>query len=364
MIDLFSPIVIDGLTLPNRVIIPPMCQYSADENGEPRDWHFVHYGQLAISGAGLLIVEATAVEKDGRITPNDLGLWDDSQVERHARMLKCTRDIADVPMAIQLGHAGRKASRQRPWEGGDSLPAERGGWDVCGPSNERYCPMSHVPQPMTVKDIERITASFAAAAIRAEQVGFDAVELHLAHGYLLHQFLSPLSNVREDAYGGSLENRMRFPLEVFAAVRKALPHAIPVGVRISATDWVQGGWSIEDSLILVQKLKTLGCSFIHVSSGGLSPNQKVRTAPGYQVSLAERVKRETGLPTIAVGLITEPEQAQTIIESGQADMIAVGRAMLFNPRWTWNAALRLGQGIHAPLQYIRSAPASVKGLFI
>ena len=362
-VDLFSPVTIGDLHLPNRIIIPPMCQYSS-ETGEPCDWHFVHYANLAISGAGMLIIEATAVEKAGRISPHDLGLWSEDLEERWSRMLECIRGVSCMPLALQLGHAGRKASKQRPWEGGESIPLDRGGWSVCAPSAERYCPMSHVPAPMSVADIKRTVEAFASAAARAVRIGFDALELHFAHGYLLHQFLSPVTNRREDDYGGSLENRMRFPLEVFKAVKASVPATGPVGVRISATDWVENGWDLESSVILAKELARLGCAYIHVSGGGLSPDQKIIPGPGYQVSMAERIKRETGLPTIAVGLITEPEQAQTIIASGQADMVAVGRGMLFNPRWPWHAAMRLGHSINAPLPYTRSAPSTVKGLFV
>lgn len=363
MSDLLSPITIGPLTLPNRLIIPPMCQYSS-ETGEPQDWHFVHYGQLAISGAGLLIIEATAVEKEGRISPHDLGLWSDGTKDRFLRMMECIRSVSNMPLSVQLSHAGRKGSKFRPWEGNEAIPYEQGGWQVSAPSSERFCPMSHTPRPMDGDDINRVRGAFAAAATRADSIGFDAVELHFAHGYLVHEFLSPLTNRRDDAYGGSLENRMRFALEIFDAVRAVFSTDKPVGVRISATDWVDDGWDINDSVTLAKELGRRGCAYIHVSSGGLSPDEKIRTVPGYQVGMAARIKRETGLPTIAVGLITEPEQAQTIIETGQADMVAVGRGMLFNPRWPWLAALRLGQTINAPLPYIRSAPGHIRGLFV
>ncbi|MDL2210926.1 oxidoreductase, partial [Desulfovibrio sp. OttesenSCG-928-O18] len=264
MTDLFSPINLGGLELPNRIIIPPMCQYTA-ENGLVGSWHLMHYSNLAVSGAGLLIVEATSVEPEGRISPFDLGLWNDEQTASHRGMISLIRDISRIPLAVQLGHAGRKASTGQPWKGGKPLDAECGGWDVCAPSADRYNPEHPVPKAMSQEDLARMANSFAAAAKRADAAGYDAIEVHAAHGYLLHQFLSPLANSRTDEYGGSLENRMRFPLEVFRAVRAAFPQNKPVGVRISGSDFVQGGWDEESSIAFTNELEKLGCAFIHVS---------------------------------------------------------------------------------------------------
>ncbi len=361
MSTLFSPISIGNLTLKNRIVIPPMDQYSS-RDGHPTDWHMIHYGQLAASGAGLLIVEATAVEAAGRIAPQDLGLWSDEHEPSFALMLGAIRSVSGMPVAVQLGHAGRKASSARPWEGGGPLPPEKGGWQTLGPSTLPYegCP---APTALDADGVARVKNAFAAAAGRAGRLGFDAVEIHAAHGYLLHQFLSPLTNTRKDAYGGSPENRMRLALEVFAAARAEFPRNRPVGARISACDWVDGGWDLEQSIALVRALEKLGCAYIHVSSGGLSPAQKITPRPGYQVPFAAAIKKETSMPVITVGLITEPAQAETILETGQADMVALGRAMLYNPRWPWHAAASMGEKIDAPGQYWRSAPHGVKGLF-
>jgi 2,4-dienoyl-CoA reductase-like NADH-dependent reductase (Old Yellow Enzyme family) len=359
---LFSPFPLGGLSLQNRIVVAPMCQYSA-EDGRATDWHLIHLGHLALSGAGLLITEATAVEPEGRISPQDLGLWSDEDQAALARVLRAVRAHSAIPMAIQLAHAGRKASTSRPWLGGGLLPAADGGWQPMAPSALPFTPGDPAPLELDPAGLSRIKDAFVRAARRAVELGFDCVELHNAHGYLLHEFLSPLSNRRADAYGGTLENRMRFPLEVFSAVREVLPDACPLGVRISATDWIDGGWDIEQSIVLASELKKRGCAYIHVSSGGLAPEQKIPVGPGYQVPLAERIKRETGLATIAVGLITQPAQAEAIVSSGQADMVALARAMLYDPRWPWHAAAALGERIDAPPQYLRSAPHEHKHLF-
>lgn len=363
MTDIFSPISLGGMELPNRIIIPPMCQYSA-ENGLVGSWHLMHYSHLAVSGAGLLIVEATSVEPEGRISPFDLGLWNGEQTESHRNMVSIIRNVSQMPLAVQLGHAGRKASTGVPWQGGKPLAGDCGGWEVCAPSADKYDPEHPLPKAMSKEDIARVTASFAAAAKRADAAGYDTVEIHAAHGYLLHQFLSPLANFRTDGYGGNLENRMRFPLEVFKAVRAAFPKNKPVGARISGSDFVQGGWDVESSVIFTRELAKLGCAFIHVSGGGLSPNQKIKLCPAYQVSLAAKVKAGAGLPTIAVGLITEPELAAAIISAGLTDMVAIGRAMLYDPRWPWHAAAKLGKSLKVPEQYLRCEPRNKKGLFI
>jgi 2,4-dienoyl-CoA reductase-like NADH-dependent reductase (Old Yellow Enzyme family) len=359
---LFSTVRLGKLELRNRIVISPMCQYSA-EHGQATDWHLIHLGHMALSGAGLLFIEATAVTPAGRISSGDVGLWSDQTEAALARVIKSIRQYSDIPIGIQLAHAGRKASVQAPWQGGNSLAAEHGGWQTVAPSAIPFAADGIAPLALDEIAMQRLHNDFLSAAQRAYLLGVDAIELHAAHGYLLHQFLSPLSNTRTDQYGGSLDNRMRFPLEVFEAIRSAVPGDKPVGVRISATDWVEGGWDIRQSVVFAKELQSRGCSFIDVSSGGLSPLQQIPLEPGYQVPFAERIRRETGLPTIAVGLITEPEQAEKIISSGQADMVALARGMLYDPRWPWHAAAKLGAQVVAPNQYLRSQPREYKNLF-
>jgi len=362
---LFSPHALGALTLQNRIVIAPMCQYSAD-NGNASDWHLMHLGQLAMSGAGLLIVEATAVSPEGRITPQDLGLWSDENEAALARVIASVQRWANasrMPLAIQLGHAGRKASSEVPWRGGQLLPPGQGGWPTVGPSALPHLPNEVPPQAVTLADLARIKADFVQAALRAQRIGFEAIELHAAHGYLLHQFLSPLANQRTDEYGGSLSHRLRFPLEVFEAVRQALPESLPVGVRLSATDWVDGGLDLAQTTEFGLALKARGAAFLHVSSAGVSPLQKIPLGPGYQVDLAAHLKREVGLPTIAVGLITEPQQAEAVVAQGEADFVALARGMLYDPRWPWHAAAELGAQVSVPAQYWRSQPRELKALF-
>ena len=363
MSALFSPVPIGHLKLRNRIVIAPMCQYSA-VNGEATDWHLIHLGNMALSGAGLLIVEATGVEPVGRISPADLGLWSDATEVALARVLKSVRKHSTMPIAIQLAHAGRKASTGVPWRGGGQLAPEHGGWRTVAPSALPFADADTPPAALDATGLARIREAFADSARRAARLGIDAIEVHAAHGYLLHQFLSPLANTRSDAHGGSLENRMRYPLEVFDAVRAAFPADKPVGIRISASDWVEGGWDLEQSVAFAKALKQRGCAFIHVSSGGLSPRQEIPIGPGYQVDFASRIRHETGLLTIAVGLITEAEQAEAIVASGQADMVALARGMLFDPRWPWHAAVKLGARVDAPPQYWRGAPHGHGDLFI
>jgi 2,4-dienoyl-CoA reductase-like NADH-dependent reductase (Old Yellow Enzyme family) len=339
-----------------------MCQYSAD-NGMATDWHMIHLGHLALSGAAILIVEATAVTPEGRISPADLGLWSDQHAAALQPVVESIRRYSPIRLGIQLGHAGRKASSAVPWEGGHNIPPDAGGWQTVAPSPLPHSGGDTVPLALDLEGMRRIRDAFVAAALRSEGLGFDAVELHGAHGYLLHQFLSPLSNQRTDEYGGSLENRMRYPLEVFSAVRAALPPEMTLGVRISASDWVHGGWDIEQSVRFSQELERAGCHFVHVSSGGLSPKQKIPVGPGYQIQFAERIKRETGLPTIGVGMITDAGQAERILKADQADMVALARSMLFDPRWPWHAAAQLGDQVFAPPQYWRSQPREYKDLF-
>ena len=362
MSKLFSPINLGNLELRNRIVVSPMCQYSA-EHGQASDWHLIHLGHMALSGAGLLFIEATSVTPVGRISPGDLGLWSDQTEAALARVINSVRQYSDMPIGIQLSHAGRKASVKAPWQGGQAISPEHGGWQTIAPSAVPFAADGAVPLALDDAALEHLCNDFAATAQRAHRLGMDAIELHAAHGYLLHQFLSPLSNTRADQYGGSLENRMRFPLEIFEAVRAAVPDYKPVGMRISATDWVDGGWDIEQSVVFAKELQRRGCSFIDVSSGGLSPLQKIPLEPGYQVPFAERIRRETGLPTIAVGLITEPEHAEKIVSSGQADMVSLARGMLYDPRWPWHAAAKLGAQVVAPNQYLRSQPREFKNLF-
>ncbi|MES9816367.1 MAG: NADH:flavin oxidoreductase/NADH oxidase [Candidatus Thiodiazotropha sp.] len=362
MSQLFTPYALGRLNLENRIVIAPMCQYSALE-GRATDWHLIHLGHLALSGAGLLFIEATAVTPQGRISQNDLGLWSDGTEKALARVVERLRTYSDMPLAIQLAHAGRKASTALPWDGGGQISPEEGGWQICAPSHLPWSEEQRPPVALDRQGMTEIRQAFVDAAVRAHRLGIEVIELHAAHGYLLHQFLSPLSNLREDAYGGSLENRLRYPLEVFEAVREAIPSGVPVGIRISATDWIEGGWDIEQSLILAEALKQLDCSFIHVSSGGLSPLQQIPAAPGFQVTFAERIRHEAGVPTIAVGLITEPEQAEAIIALGQADLVALARGILYNPRWPWHAAATLGGRVTAPPQYWRSPPVGTDSLF-
>ncbi len=363
MSALFTPWQIGDLPLANRIAVAPMCQYSAVE-GTPGDWHLVHCGTLAISGAGLLILEATAVSAEARITPGDLGLYTDDNEAGLARVLGLIRAQSPVAVALQLGHAGRKASSRAPWEGGSQIRlGEPGAWRAVAPSAVPHGPHEDAPDALDDAGLDRVRADFARAARRAARLGLDGVEIHAAHGYLLHQFLSPLANRRADAYGGSLENRMRFPLEIFDAVRAAFPADKPVWVRISATDWVPGGWDLDGTVAFSKALAARGCAAIHVSSGGVSPRQSIPVGPNYQVPFARRVKAEVGLPTIAVGLITEPAQAEAIVASGEADAVSLARAMLYDPRWPWHAAAALGAQVDAPKQYWRSQPREFKDLF-
>ncbi|MEO6361993.1 MAG: NADH:flavin oxidoreductase/NADH oxidase [Caldimonas sp.] len=360
---LFTPWQIETLDLANRIVVAPMCQYSARE-GAATDWHLIHLGQLALSGAGLLIVEATAVSATGRITAGDLGLYDDACEAALARVLAAVRAHSAIPMAIQLAHAGRKASSRAPWRGGAQVPlGEADAWQALAPSPLPHKPGEQPPLALDAAGLRQVRDDFVATARRAVRLGFAGIELHAAHGYLLHEFLSPLSNHRDDAYGGSAEGRMRFPLEVFDAVRAAVPAGTPVWVRLSATDWVEGGWDIDAAVAFTRQLGRRGCAAIHVSSGGVSPQQAIPVGPGYQLPLARRLKAEAGLPTIAVGLITEPEQAEAVVAEGDADAVALARAMLYDPRWPWHAAARLGAQVIAPPQYWRSQPREFKDLF-
>ncbi len=350
---LFSPYKLGGLELSNRLVVAPMCQYSADQ-GSMTDWHMLHLGSLANSGAGLLIVEATGVELAGRISHGCTALENDANESAMQRVMDSCRKYGTAKLGIQLGHAGRKASVKRPWEGG--TPLSEDAWPTKSASALPFDPAWHTPASMTLAEIEQLTAAFVQAARRADRIGFDLIELHGAHGYLLNQFLSPISNTRTDKYGGSLENRVRFPLELMAAVRTVWPAAKPLGIRISAVEWVEGGITIEDSVAFAHGLKALGCDFMDVSSGGNAYNQKIQLSAGYQVPFATAIKKATGIPVMTVGLITEAEQAESIIAEDRADMIAMARAFMDDPRWGWHAAWRLGVETPMVPQYARTNP--------
>jgi 2,4-dienoyl-CoA reductase-like NADH-dependent reductase (Old Yellow Enzyme family) len=359
---LFSPFTLRGVTLPNRIVVSPMCQYSA-ERGEATAWHMIHLGNLALSGAGMLCLEATSVEPDGRITPGDLGLWDDVTEAALKPVIAAIRKHSHIAITMQISHAGRKASSAVPWEGGQLIPVSEGGWLPSAPSAIPHKEGEAPPLALDAAGLIRIREAFVATAKRAARLGLDALEVHAAHGYLLHQFLSPLANQRTDEYGGSLENRMRFPLEVFDAVRAAFPADKPVGLRVSASDWVEGGWDLEQTIVFVKELQKHKVDWIDVSSGGVSPLQKIPLSPGYQLPFAKAIKEATGVNTMGVGLITDPQHAEEIIESGEADLVALARALLYNPRWPWHAAAQLGATVEAPPQYWRSQPREQKALF-
>jgi 2,4-dienoyl-CoA reductase-like NADH-dependent reductase (Old Yellow Enzyme family) len=365
MAKLFEPLTLGDLTLSNRIVIAPMCQYSA-QDGAMTDWHAIHLGQLALSGAALLTIEASAVTPEGRITYGDVGLYDDATEAAMGTVLETLRRWSDMPIAIQLAHAGRKASCAKPWEGGGAqiAPDAANGWQTLSASDLAFQPGENPPVALDAAGLDRIRTAFADAARRAARLGIDAVQIHAAHGYLLHQFLSPLSNTRTDEYGGSLENRMRFPLEVFDVVRAAFPAEKPVTVRVSGTDWAEGGWDIEQTVAFAQALEARGASAIHVSSGGNAVQQQIPVGPSYQVPLGRAVKEAVAIPVVTVGLITEPEQAEAIIATGEADLVAIARTVLYDPRWPWHAAAALGATIKVAPQYLRSQPRRVKDLFV
>ena len=355
MAHLFEPLKLRDIVLSNRIGIPPMCQYSA-QDGMAAEWHFVHYGSRAIGGAALMIIEATAVTPQGRISAGDLGLWDDKQIEPLARIVRFSQEQG-CAAAVQLAHAGRKASIGRGWEAHKALGKEDGGWNVVAPSPIPFNDDYALPLELDVNGIRRIIAEFTKAVRRALEAGFQVLEIHAAHGYLLHQFLSPLSNHRTDTYGGSFENRTRLTREVVAAVRAEWPDRLPLLVRLSATDWADGGWNVDETVELCRALKLLGVDLIDVSSAGLVPTAKIPAGPGFQAGLAARVRNEASIATAAVGLITSPAQADHIVRTGQADMVLVGREILRNPQWPMNAAQALGQAVPWPKQYMRAAPA-------
>jgi 2,4-dienoyl-CoA reductase-like NADH-dependent reductase (Old Yellow Enzyme family) len=362
---LFTPLTLPsprgGLTLPNRIVIAPMCQYQAVD-GCATDWHLMHWANLLNSGAGLFTIEATGVLPEGRITPACLGLWDDRTEAALADTLHRARKLApQVPVCIQLAHAGRKASSHIPWEGGQLMAKEDGGWETFGPSALPQLPGEAPPTELDAAGMERVKNAFVEAAQRADRIGLEAIEIHSAHGYLLHEFLSPIANQRHDTYGGNFENRIRFPLEVFAAVRAVFDGVL--GLRLSASDWVDGAWDVQQSAEFAKRLKGLGCDFIHVSSGGVSPQQKIALGPNYQVAFARQIRETSGLLTIAVGLITDPHQAEAILQNGEADMAGLARAFLYQPRWGWQAAAALGGEVQANPVYWRSLPREAQHAF-
>jgi 2,4-dienoyl-CoA reductase-like NADH-dependent reductase (Old Yellow Enzyme family) len=352
---LFSPIKLADLALENRIVVSPMCQYSADD-GSATDWHLSHLAMLANSGASLVVVEATHVERRGRITHGCLGLYSDDNEAALARVVAHCRRVGTARLGIQLAHAGRKASSYRPWEGGLALKTDDDPWETIGPSAIAFGNAWSAPRAMTRDDMERVRDAFVSSAQRALRLGFDAIELHMAHGYLLHSFMSPISNHRTDAYGGSAAARLRFPLEVVQAVRAAVPRSLPLGARITGSDWTDGGMTPDDAVVLAKALKEAGLDFVCVSSGGITAEVRRPERPGYQVPFAEKVRREAGIVTRAVGLIATPQQAEAIVAEGKADMIALARAMLDDPRWGWHAAQALAGEVKRPPQYARAAP--------
>jgi 2,4-dienoyl-CoA reductase-like NADH-dependent reductase (Old Yellow Enzyme family) len=358
---LFSPIRLADLELSNRIVVAPMCQYSAAD-GVATDWHITHLGMLANSGAGLVVVEATHVERRGRITHGCLGLYSDECEAALTRVIAHCHRIGTAKFGVQLAHAGRKASSQRPWEGAKALATGEDPWPTIAPSALPFGAGWHTPSAMTENDMAHVRDSFVQAARRAVRIGFDLIELHLAHGYLLHSFVSPLSNKRNDQWGGSLEGRMRFPIEVVRAVRSAVPSGIPLGARITGSDWLDGGLTGDDAVALTKALKAAGLDFVDVSSGNITPESRPPNEPSYNVPIAEQVRRETGLAVRVVGMIAGAKQADAIIADGKADMVAMARALLDDPHWGWHAAQTLDAEVARPLQYTRSAPKLWPGI--
>jgi len=352
MPHLFEPFDQRGVKFPNRIAVSPMCQYSS-EDGFANDWHLVHLVSRAVGGAGLVITEAAAIEPEGRISPQDLGIWQDAHIEKLGQIVESIHRHGAVA-GIQLAHAGRKASNKPSWDGGGVLSESEGGWRAIAPSPIPFKAESHTPKALTIEEIKGLIASFVNAAKRSLEAGFNVIEVHAAHGYLLHEFLSPLSNHRTDEYGGSFENRIRFLSEVVQGVRNVLPDQIPLWVRISAIDWINDGWDIEQSIALTKIFKSLGVDLIDTSSGGIVPGEKILLGAGYQTAFSDRIRREAKIATGAVGLITEPVQADHIIRTGQADIVLIGREMLRDPYWARRAAKQLGQPISGPKQYARA----------
>ena len=351
---LFSPLKLRSLELRNRVFVSPMCQYSAPDS-MPNEWHLVHLGSRAVGGAALVMVEATAVSPEGRISPGDLGLWSDGQAQAFERLAAFLRAQGAAP-GVQLAHAGRKAGTALPWRGGEPLAVGGGGWETIAPSAVPHAPGYSTPREIAAPEIKDLVGRFGAAARRAALAGFQVAEIHMAHGYLLHQFLSPLSNRRGDEFGGPLENRMKVPLRVAQAVRSAWPSSLPVFARISATDWVDGGWDLEQSIQFSRRLREIGIDLVDCSSGGLAADALVPAGPGYQVPFSAAIRRQAGVATAAVGLITEPGQAEQILACGEADAVFLGREMLRDPYWPLHAAHAVGAEVPWPPQYLRAKP--------
>jgi 2,4-dienoyl-CoA reductase-like NADH-dependent reductase (Old Yellow Enzyme family) len=356
---LFSPIRLGGVELENRIVVSPMCQYSSVD-GSATDWHIAHLGMLANSGAGLVIVEATHVERHGRITHGCMGLYSDESEAALKRVVDFCRRAGTAKLGVQLAHAGRKASSQRPWEGGASLKPDQDPWQTIAPSALPFGPGWHTARAMTAEDFAHVRDAFVMAAQRAVRIGFDAIELHMAHGYLAHSFMSPVSNQRTDEYGGSLENRVRFPREIAEAVRQVVPRSLALGARITGSDWIDGALTAADAVFCAKTLKAAGFDYVDVSSGGISSDARNPTAPGYNAAIAEQV-RATGIATRTVGLIITPKHAEAIVADGRADMVAMARAFLDDPHWGWHAARALGADVKRPNQYLRSAPAMWPG---
>lgn len=352
---LFSPIKVANLELANRIVVSPMCQYSAND-GCASDWHLTHLGMLANCGAGLVVVEATHVERHGRITHGCLGLYSDACETALHRVIDHCRSIGTAKFGIQIAHAGRKGSAQRPWEGGQALGAGEDPWETIAPSAIPFGPGWHTPRAATRDDMTRVREAFVAAARRAVRIGFDSIELHMAHGYLIHSFMSPVANLRNDEYGGPFQARMRFPLEIADAVRAVVPPGTPLGGRITGSDWLDAGLNVDDAVACAQALKRIGFDFVCVSSGGIAAQARNPTAPAYNAALAEKVRRAADLTTRTVGLIASPKQAELLIAEGKADLVALARALLDDPHWGWRAALELGADVARPPQYQRAAP--------
>ena len=362
---LFSPIRMRGVTIANRIALAPMDQFSA-AGGVANDWHLMHYGKFAVSGLGLIIGEVVGVSPESPVTPGDLCLYTDEHEAALARVVAFCKEHGNAVVGVQLGHAGQKASTGVPWQGRGPLSPVEGGWTTVAPSVVPVRDGWPEPEVLDRDGLERIKQAFADSARRAHRAGYELIEIHGAHGYLLHQFLSPITNRRTDEYGGSLEARMRYPLEVFAAVRAAWPEDKPLGIRVSATDWIEGGWDILDTIAFARTVEALGCDFIHVSSGGTSPEQRIMAGPGYQVRFSAAVRDAVNMPTIAVGQINHARQAETILMSGQADMVALGRPLLYDPHWAWHAAAELGDEVPYVKQYARAHPSlqGIRGLAV
>ena len=358
--QLFSSFTLRGLTLPNRIVVSSMCQYNA-ENGNANDWHLMNLGQYCMGAAGLVMTEATHVSAVGRITHKCLGLYSDDNQQALQRVVDFCRQYGVSALGIQIAHAGRKASVQPPLDGNQPLAADENPWQTVAPSALPYAPDWHTPQQLDRAGLSEVKQQFVVSTKRAAEIGFDLAELHAGHGYLLHQFLSSLSNQRDDEYGGNSTNRMRFPLEVFEAVRAVWPDDKPCGIRVSATDWVDGGWTVEETVEFAKAIKDLGCDFIDVTTSGVDPRQKIPVGPNYQVPFAEQVRREAGIPTWAVGMIYQPQQAEDIITEGKADFVALARGMMYNPRWAWHAASELGANTEYSSMYARCQPGSWPG---